>query len=214
MMGFVPAHRFLFLIGLILIGTGCSSLPSPMDSNRKGFFDRLSGMPSGQSVSKHSSAPVLGRRASRVDVPHVENPFDFHWPLKSVEVTSPYGKRGRDFHEGIDLRAKPGTPVFAAQAGVVLYADSRIGGYGRMIVVKHDGKVATIYAHNSKVMVKRGDKVKQGQLIAMSGNTGRSRGPHLHFEVRRGVAAVNPLTLLPRVPRHKDTRPALVATSR
>ena len=119
------------------------------------------------------------------------------WPLDSVEVTSTFGRRGRSFHEGIDLKAKQGTPVYAAQAGKVLYSGSKIRGYGRMVILRHNGAIATVYAHNSRLMVRKGEFVKKGQLIAMSGNTGHSSGPHLHFEVRRGYAAVDPLVEMP-----------------
>src|SRR6185437_10122385 len=97
-----------------------------------------------------------------------------------------------------DLRAKVGTPVYAAHSGQVLYADSRIHGYGRMIVLKHSSGLATIYAHNSKLVVRRGQWVSKGALLAYSGNTGHSTGPHVHFEVREGVSAVNPLSVLPK----------------
>lgn len=121
------------------------------------------------------------------------------WPLDSVEVTSTFGRRGRSFHEGIDLKAKQGTPVYAAQAGKVLYSGSKIRGYGRMVILRHNGAIATVYAHNSRLMVRKGEFVKKGQLIAMTGNTGHSSGPHLHFEVRRGYAAVDPLVEMPSV---------------
>ena len=121
----------------------------------------------------------------------------FQWPLKAVEVTSVYGRRGREFHEGIDLRAPEGTAVFAARGGVVLYADAHIRGYGQLVVIRHENKVATIYAHNSKMFVKRGDQVQQGQQIALSGQTGHATGPHVHFEIRKGISALNPMQFLP-----------------
>jgi murein DD-endopeptidase MepM/ murein hydrolase activator NlpD len=123
----------------------------------------------------------------------------WQWPLKHIEVTSPYGRRGREFHEGVDLRAKVGTPVYAAGNGVVLYAASRIRGYGRMVVIRHDSGLSTVYAHNSRLLVKQGQKVRQGQLVAYSGNTGHTRGPHLHFEVRNGLSPLNPLDMMPQL---------------
>jgi hypothetical protein len=123
--------------------------------------------------------------------------LDLQWPLANIEVSSRFGQRGRSFHEGIDLRAKVGTAVLAAQSGRVLYASSKIRGYGKMIVIRHAGNLATIYAHNSTLLVKRGDFVHQGQEIAQTGNSGHSTGPHLHFEVRRDVAALDPLNVLP-----------------
>jgi lipoprotein NlpD len=118
-------------------------------------------------------------------------------------VTSFFGKRGRRAHEGIDLRAPDGTPVFAAKEGLVLYADTAIRGYGKLVVIRHEGKAATIYAHNSKLLVKRGQRIKQGQQIAFSGSTGHVTGPHLHFEIRQGLNAQNPIKYLPRLGRHK-----------
>jgi murein DD-endopeptidase MepM/ murein hydrolase activator NlpD len=122
--------------------------------------------------------------------------LQFRWPLSDVKVTSNFGHRSEGFHEGIDLRAPTGTPVFAAESGKVLYADRRIRGYGRMVVIQHPGRVATVYAHNSKVLVRKGQKVVKGQKIAFSGESGQTRGPHLHFEVRYGASPVDPVTVL------------------
>jgi murein DD-endopeptidase MepM/ murein hydrolase activator NlpD len=234
-----PFQKILILI-FLATSVGCStlSLPDPVSSGRLGFLDRLGdGAPSleeggdghniayrrsprGGWVAKLGEDSQFTIQRKGVQAPRVEDPFDLKWPLQSVQVTSPFGKRGGDFHEGIDLRARIGTPVYAAQAGVVLYSNSKIRGYGKMIVIKHDGKVATIYAHNSKLLVRRGQHVKKGQKISISGNTGHSSGPHLHFEIRRGLYAVNPLEVLPRpevaqAPSvRRRTRPALVASSK
>jgi murein DD-endopeptidase MepM/ murein hydrolase activator NlpD len=124
--------------------------------------------------------------------------LSFRWPLDQVEVTSPFGQRKHEFHEGIDLRAKKGTTVYAAHAGQVLYAGDRISGYGRMVVIRHSSGVATVYAHASRLLVHKGQWVSQGTRIAISGSTGHSTGPHLHFEVRAGVAAINPLEVMPK----------------
>lgn len=119
------------------------------------------------------------------------------WPVHDVHITSRFGTRGGDHHDGIDLRAPTGTPVLAAAPGKVIYSGQKIRGYGKMVVLKHDAKLSTIYAHNSKLYVKRGDQVRRGQRIALSGSTGRSTGPHVHFEIREGVTAINPSSLLP-----------------
>ena len=74
---------------------------------------------------------------------------------------------------------------------------AQVFGYGKMIVIKHSQGIATVYGHNSKLLVERGDEVQQGQRIALSGSSGRSNGPHLHFEVRDGVLSVDPLEVLP-----------------
>lgn len=123
----------------------------------------------------------------------------FVWPIRIGRVSSFFGKRKRDFHEGIDVRAPRGTPIFATKAGKVIYSSRRINGYGNMIVIKHDSHFASIYAHNKQNLVKVGDQVNQGQMIAFVGATGKATGPHLHFEVRKREVAVDPLEFLPKV---------------
>lgn len=118
------------------------------------------------------------------------------WPLKNLAVSSPFGNRHGDFHDGLDLKASFGTPVYSVSEGKVIYSGNKISGYGNMVVVKHVGDFSTIYAHNEKLLVQKGDIVKRGELIAYSGSSGRSTGPHLHFEVRQGVKAINPLYVL------------------
>jgi lipoprotein NlpD len=120
------------------------------------------------------------------------------WPVRDVVISSAYGKRWGRAHEGIDLAAPKGTPVFAAREGTVLYASDKLSGYGKMVVLQHDGDLLTAYAHNSSLLVREGDKVRAGQMIARVGQTGRASAPHLHFEVRRGQIPQNPLRFLPK----------------
>ncbi|MDQ6956959.1 MAG: M23 family metallopeptidase [Mariprofundaceae bacterium] len=119
------------------------------------------------------------------------------WPVKGV-LTSRFGRRGSRMHDGIDIGAKEGTPVHAAAAGEVVYSDHRLSGYGRLIIIRHRHDLFTAYAHNQRNLVRKGDKVKTGDVIARVGHTGRATGPHLHFEVRRGPTPVDPLSYLPR----------------
>lgn len=121
----------------------------------------------------------------------------FIWPVMG-SVTSLYGYRDSDFHDGIDISTASGTPVKAAASGRVIYADDRMRGYGNLIIIKHEGVYSTVYAHNAVNLVKRNAFVTQGQVIARVGNTGRASGPHLHFEVRKGRQATNPLFYLPK----------------
>ena len=123
-------------------------------------------------------------------------------PVKKGRKTSGFGTR-RDpfkarrfqFHRGIDLACPIGTPVRAARSGRVIFRGYR-GGYGRLVIVKHEHGYRTLYGHLSRYRVKPGQRVRAGDVIALSGNTGRSTGPHLHFEVRRGNRAVNPGLLM------------------
>ena len=121
----------------------------------------------------------------------------FQWPLERVALGSAFGNRDGRQHEGIDLPAAAGTPVYAAGDGRVIYAGDGIRGYGNLIVVEHPGDLLTVYAHNSALLAREGDKVVTGQRIALVGQTGRASGPHLHFEVRAGQIPCDPLSYLP-----------------
>jgi murein DD-endopeptidase MepM/ murein hydrolase activator NlpD len=120
----------------------------------------------------------------------------FSWPIEG-EVSSLFGIRRGRRHDGIDIRARKGTPVRVASDGVVVFSD-RMRGYGNLILVKHDDGLFTVYAHNAVNLAKKGAKVKKGQIISKVGRTGRATGPHLHFEVREGTKARNPLFFLPK----------------
>ncbi|WP_432661985.1 peptidoglycan DD-metalloendopeptidase family protein [Wukongibacter baidiensis] len=115
----------------------------------------------------------------------------FAKPTSRGIVTSPFGMRWGRRHTGIDIGLKTGTPVTAADGGKVIYSGYK-GGYGKCIIIDHGANMKTLYAHNSALVVKKGDKVFKGQTIAKSGNTGNSTGPHLHFEVRINDTPVNP----------------------
>jgi len=129
-------------------------------------------------------------------VPPPEGTIRVSWPLKG-RFTSGFGMRGNRKHEGIDLAAPTGTPVRAAASGRVVYSGSGMRGYGKVVVLKHEKEFSTVYAHNSVLLVKRGQKVKKGQVISRVGSTGWATGPHLHFEVRRRGVAEDPMGYLP-----------------
>ncbi|ACK66235.1 Peptidase M23 [Rippkaea orientalis PCC 8801] len=120
------------------------------------------------------------------------------WPTKGV-LTSGYGRRWGRMHKGIDIAAPIGTPIIAAAPGEVITSGWNSGGYGKLVKVRHPDGSVTLYAHNSRLLVRRGQQVEQGQQIAEMGSTGYSTGPHLHFEVHpNGRGAVNPIAMLPR----------------
>ena len=121
----------------------------------------------------------------------------FLWPVPHFyKVSSQFGPRGRKHHDGIDIPAPSGTPVIAADTGVVIYSDNGIRGYGNMVVIAHGDDVFTVYAHHRKNKVSKGERVDRGQVIAEVGNTGRSSGPHLHFEIRVKDIVRNPAQYL------------------
>jgi murein DD-endopeptidase MepM/ murein hydrolase activator NlpD len=124
------------------------------------------------------------------------------WPLeKKDRITSSYGRREhpktgkKDFHSGIDLAGKPGTPVIATADGVVSFAGWG-GANGNLVVLEHGFGYSTFYAHNKKVVVKVGQQVKRGDVIAHIGSTGNSTGPHVHYEVWKDKRHLNPYKFL------------------
>jgi murein DD-endopeptidase MepM/ murein hydrolase activator NlpD len=117
------------------------------------------------------------------------------WPLQGV-LYSRFGLRQGQRHDGIDLAAPEGTPVGAAAAGTVVYAGEQAG-YGEIVILRHEGGLLTLYAHASALLVRAGETVAAGQPVARVGRSGRTSGPHLHFEVREGTRPRNPLLFLP-----------------
>jgi len=123
----------------------------------------------------------------------------YRWPLSNFTITTYFGRRGvfQRFHTGIDLAAPVGTPIYAARAGQVDTAGWSRYGYGLHVIINHGGAQETLYAHMSRIAVRPGQWVRRGELIGYVGSTGWSTGPHLHFEVRVGGAARNPMAYLP-----------------
>ena len=121
----------------------------------------------------------------------------FFWPVNGY-VMSGFGMRKGTHHDGIDVKAKVGTLIKAADSGVVAFS-GKMRGYGNIIVLQHKDNFFTGYAHNSRNGVKEGQRVKQGEVIGKVGLTGRTTGPHLHFEVRHGTKPRNPLFFLPTI---------------
>ena len=141
-----------------------------------------------------AQAPSESRSTSYSMPARTASASGFIWPVHGV-VTSTFGWRWGRMHEGIDIAVASGTPVVSAAAGTVIVA-GWMGGYGYLVVVDHGNGIATAYGHNTNVTVSAGQTVGQGQLIAYSGNTGNSTGPHIHFEIRINGAPTDPLGYL------------------
>jgi murein DD-endopeptidase MepM/ murein hydrolase activator NlpD len=134
------------------------------------------------------------------------NSGTFIWPVPSTKrISSYFGSRRGRHHDGIDIPAKSGTSIIASADGKVMHS-GWMRGYGRVVIVKHPGGHHTVYAHNSKNIVKKGHKVSQGQVIAKVGSSGRSSGPHLHFEIRKKNKVSNPERYLAWVKKHRLAR--------
>ncbi len=142
----------------------------------------------GQTVAARSS---VSRAVSGVSIPSL-------MPVESVRLTSGFGMRehpvlgGRRSHKGVDLAAPVGTPILATADGIVSMAQW-FGGYGLFVSIEHGGSIQTRYGHMSRLNVADGQRVHKGDIIGFIGTTGRSTGPHLHYEVRVNGDAVNPV---------------------
>jgi murein DD-endopeptidase MepM/ murein hydrolase activator NlpD len=124
-----------------------------------------------------------------------EGKLDFIWPLKG-EISSGFGQRGGYLHKGIDIASNEGEEILASEAGIVSFSGD-LRGYGRVIIIKHNEEFSTIYAHNQINLVREGNEVRKGDVIARVGRRGKAKGPHLHFEIRRWGRSVDPLLYLP-----------------
>lgn len=128
-----------------------------------------------------------GERASR----------QFQWPVQQGVVSSGFGIRNGAMHDGVDIAAPAGTPVYAADSGVVIFSGT-LHGYGNTVIIRHNDGYATVYGHNERNLVSEGMRVARGQEIGEIGRSGRTTGANLHFEVRRDNVAENPLAFLPQ----------------
>jgi murein DD-endopeptidase MepM/ murein hydrolase activator NlpD len=116
----------------------------------------------------------------------------FRWPVRGRVIVAFGPKPNGVQNDGINLAVPEGTPIKAAEEGVVAYAGSELKGYGNLVLVRHPNGFVTAYAHASDILVKRGETVKRGQVIAHAGQTGNVTSPQLHFEIRKGATPVDP----------------------
>jgi murein DD-endopeptidase MepM/ murein hydrolase activator NlpD len=174
--------------GVVALGAN-HTLPTLKAQNTRDAYDAAN--PSGGAglaPAAHPAPERAGRLKSRVtSIAVSQQPGQDLWQLPvrgGYLVSSLFGPRWGALHPGTDLAVPPGTPVYAANAGTVILSRWN-GGYGNNVMIRHDDGVISVYGHASKLMCREGDRVRAGDLIALSGNTGYSTGPHLHFELRR-----------------------------
>ena len=120
----------------------------------------------------------------------------FRWPVKGRVIAGFGPKSGGGQNDGINLAVPEGTPIKAAEDGVVAYAGNELKGYGNLVLIRHANGFVSAYAHASELLVKRGDTIKRGQVIAHAGQTGNVTSPQLHFEIRKGSTPVDPAKYL------------------
>jgi murein DD-endopeptidase MepM/ murein hydrolase activator NlpD len=148
-------------------------------------------------VAAPPATPLLGEKKTAEAPPPPVGGKGFAWPLQG-QIVEGFGEGPNGTHnDGINIAAQAGEPVRAAEAGTVAYAGNELRGYGNLLLIKHAGGYMTAYAHNGQLLVKRGDSVRRGQEIAKAGATGAVGAPQLHFEIRQGTRALDPMTLLP-----------------
>ncbi len=176
----------LFLLTLVFI-TSCAM--------RSGRYENVGGK---WKFVEHKTGFLHNFGSPRVD-PNIYNFTDngkFKWPVPaSTRITSFFGPRNGRHHDGIDIGAKTGTAIIASAKGKVSFS-GKMRGYGNVIVIKHPGSYHTVYAHNHRNFAKKGQSVAQGEVIGKVGSTGRSSGPHLHFEIRKSNKVRNPASYI------------------
>lgn len=139
----------------------------------------------GQKVASIEPPPRMAKNAPRL-----------RWPLENPKLLSAFGPRDGRHHDGLDLGASRGTKIRAAADGRVIYADNGLRGYGNLIIIRHEGNWATVYAHNDENLVEKDDFVRAGEVIGTVGDTGVATTTHLHFELRDGKTPVDPAPYL------------------
>ena len=189
------------------------ALPGSISSTRNMYAESgdevwLPSKTTSSSTSKSSWKPQTSKKTSIKKTASSKQPTykpkpvkkrtaKFAWPVKGT-IISKYGTIGKGRNnDGINIRAAKGTAVKAADRGTVVYSGNELKGFGNLILIRHNDGWITAYAHNQKLLVKKGQKVVKGEKIATVGDTGGVNEPQLHFEVRSGKKAVNPLPYLP-----------------
>jgi lipoprotein NlpD len=181
---FVPGARRPLDVPPLAPGTEPEDAPGPPEPARPAPAPTAGPPPAGHAPAGLPAAPPRSGAG----------PGRLRWPVKGL-LYSRFGMRQGQRHDGIDVAAPEGSPVTAAADGTVVYAGQQ-SGYGHVVIVRHPGGLLTLYAHNAKVLVAEGARVKAGEAIARVGQSGSTTGPHLHFEVREGTRPRDPLIYL------------------
>lgn len=195
-MNFSMSKKVLLLMALTL------STVTPSFVNPEIRSPITGDMGNGSEGSIHSALKRAACTINRIDPENVQVVPELHPIPGATRTGSPFGWRNhpilktRKKHKGQDFPAKVGTPVLATADGKVILASLSTGGYGNRVMIHHDKTYESLYAHLQKMYVEEGDIVSVGDTIGLSGNTGRSTNPHLHFEILKDGKAVNPMTVL------------------
>jgi len=180
------------MLGLINLSIGCTSIKTPhLSSPALQFAPFTDDIMPIEEASVEESGP-LGLTTP------LSFKSEFEWPVDQARLTRGFLPHARPRpHLGLDLASKKGTPVLSASDGYVIYAGSGFRGFGRFIIIEHEGDWASFYGHLDKILIKQGEYIKKGDLIGKMGRTGRATGTHLHFELRHERKAIDPIAFLP-----------------
>ncbi len=186
--------RLLMILG-VLNSLSCSGLQTPeykgpgsVSKREPAQSDEPSDYDEGDGAFDGSSEEV--KRGS-------SQHWGFDWPVDSARFSRGFNTTSRRPHLGIDLASAKGTPIYSAHTGRVLYAGRDFRGYGNLIILESDQGWATLYAHLEKILVREGQVLGQGDLMGRMGRTGHASGVHLHFELRKNKAPIDPIPYLP-----------------
>ncbi len=173
-----------------------TAAPDPAEPAVAAATSRTAAEPESEAAAPTRQEAALPLPRGSIPQPPPRAEERFLWPLEG-QIVARFGSRSDGVHnDGINIAAPRGTPVRAAENGVVAYVGEELRGFGRLLLIKHDDGWVTAYAHNDSILVRRGDTVRRGQVVARVGSSGNVARPQLHFEVRRGTRAVDPLTVL------------------
>jgi len=176
--------------------TGAAASAAPAEPRGEGTVASLAPAESPHSARLVAPAPPEAQRSAVKTAEPAGSLPSFRWPVRGRIIASFGPKPNGLQNDGINLAVPEGTPVKAAEDGVVAYAGNELKGYGNLVLLRHSNGYVTAYADTSEILVKRGDVVKRGQVIAKSGQTGNVTSPQLHFEIRKGATPVDPAQYL------------------
>jgi murein DD-endopeptidase MepM/ murein hydrolase activator NlpD len=171
-------------------------IPSVSVNNKPGGFPAK--IPNDGAKSVEPAGEIAQAKAKHaVEVPEEAAVLPtFRWPVRGRIIASFASTLNGERNDGINLAVPEGTPVKAAEDGVVSYAGNGLASNGNLVLIHHSNGYSTVYAHAKELLVKRGDQIKRGQVIAQSGQTGKVNAPQLHFEVRKGAIPIDPVRFL------------------
>ena len=180
---------------LVIPGNYAAAAPTPAPAQNSGG-QRLASLEPTNSARVITPVKETPAAETTASVAPMGSAPQFRWPVRGRVIAGFGPKPTGQQNDGINLAVPEGTPIKAADDGVVAYAGNELKGYGNLVLVRHSSGFVTAYAHASELLVKRGDQVKRGQAIARSGQTGNVSSPQVHFEIRKGSSPVDPMQYL------------------